>query len=523
MRRAFRICGCFVVFSMLLACFGITTYADTSFSDVKPGSYYEGAVQWAVENNITGGTSETTFSPKKVCTRAQIVTFLWKAAGSPQPGNMECSFTDVPEGSYFYLPVLWAVEVGVTGGTSDTTFSPKAPCTRAQIVTFLWKYMGAPETGAEMSSLSDVKTTYYTQAVYWAVLNGITSGTSKTLFSPKKTCTRAEAMVFLYKVSAVNEATCTAAKTTCYGCMICDEAFSKTEGSPLGHDFTVADSSPPTCTEAGTTKYRCQRGGCQETYAETSPPMGHNYEIVESVKATPTSDGYNVLQCTRCADSYTVVKPYECDHRWKKTAQVESTCSQPGYVEYTCIYCNTKRRDEAPLKDHSFMCKVTKPPTPSDPVARETFTCVVCGYEETKDVQVSPHNTMTSEEAQLITLLNQARAAYGAPPLEVKMQFFEFSMWRTYELVARFSHTRPNGSSWYTVLDSLGLEYPYGLGENIQYMARDNWTVQEIHEAYMNSDGHRENLLKTQWNACTVYILRFPGYTFCCEHFYITD
>ena len=113
--------------------------ASLPFTDVPEGSYYEEAVHWAVENGITTGTTATAFSPDATCTRAQAVTFLWRAAGCPIPGNSEMPFRDVVRGSYYETAVLWAVENGITFGTSETTFSPDADCTRAQIVTFLWR------------------------------------------------------------------------------------------------------------------------------------------------------------------------------------------------------------------------------------------------------------------------------------------------------------------------------------------------------------------------------------------------
>ncbi len=170
-----------------------------SFTDVQTGTYYADPVQWAVNKGITTGTSATTFSPDATCTRAQAVTFLWRAAGSPAPKNSTMAFTDVANGSYYYNAVLWAVENGITNGTSATTFSPDNFCTRAQIVTFLWRSQKAPAVNAE-NPFSDVAASqYYTDAVLWAVGNGITNGTSATTFSPDANCTRAQIVTFLYR------------------------------------------------------------------------------------------------------------------------------------------------------------------------------------------------------------------------------------------------------------------------------------------------------------------------------------
>ena len=169
------------------------------FVDVATGSYYEDAVDWAVENGITKGTDDTHFSPDGICTRAQAVTFLWRAAGSPEPETRTTPFTDIPVGSYYYDAVLWAVENGITKGTSDTTFSPNMTCTRAQIVAFLWRSEKSPAAGTA-NPFADVKSTaYYADAVLWAVKENITKGTTNTTFSPNADCTRAQIVTFLYR------------------------------------------------------------------------------------------------------------------------------------------------------------------------------------------------------------------------------------------------------------------------------------------------------------------------------------
>ncbi len=160
---------------------------------------YEDAVDWAVANGITTGIDATHFAPNGVCTRAQAVTFLWRAAGSPAPKTATMPYTDVPAGSYYHDAVLWAVENGITKGTSETTFSPNATCSRAQIVTFLWRAEKSPAAGSG-DPFTDVKpTAYYADAVLWAVAAGITKGTTDTTFSPNDDCTRAQIVTFLWR------------------------------------------------------------------------------------------------------------------------------------------------------------------------------------------------------------------------------------------------------------------------------------------------------------------------------------
>lgn len=168
------------------------------FTDIPSGAYYENAVIWAADKGITGGTSATTFSPNGICTRAQAVTFLWRAAGSPATKSMN-SFADVPADAYYAKAVAWAVENGITSGTGGGKFSPDATCTRAQIVTFLYRAAGSPAVSGG-SVFSDVKAgAYYADAVTWAANKGITGGIGNGLFGSDNNCTRAQVVTFLYR------------------------------------------------------------------------------------------------------------------------------------------------------------------------------------------------------------------------------------------------------------------------------------------------------------------------------------
>ena len=168
------------------------------FTDVNSNTYYYDAVAWAMEQGITSGTTAITFSPDAPCTRAQIVTFLWRAAGSPVMGENN-PFTDVTPGSYYYDAVQWAVAQGITVGTSANTFSPDVTCTRGQAVTFLYRYEKSPVVSGGNAFTDVPSNAYYTNAVQWAVNNGVTSGTSATTFSPNATCTRGQIVTFLYR------------------------------------------------------------------------------------------------------------------------------------------------------------------------------------------------------------------------------------------------------------------------------------------------------------------------------------
>lgn len=168
-----------------------------SFADVSTDAYYYEAVKWAAKNNITGGVGNGLFAPDAPCTRAQIVTFLWRAAGSPEPKNAS-SFSDVPASAYYARSVAWAVENGITTGTGNGGFSPDATCTRAQSVTFLYRALSTRAEGT--AEFRDVpKNAYYADAVAWAAANGITTGIGGGLFGPDNDCTRAQIVTFLFR------------------------------------------------------------------------------------------------------------------------------------------------------------------------------------------------------------------------------------------------------------------------------------------------------------------------------------
>ena len=187
------------LFSSVLSDKNYDGSAALPFTDVADDAYYADSVAWAVENNVTSGVSATSFAPNASCTRSQMVSFLWRAAGSPEPKSTDTAFTDVKSGAYYEKAVAWAVENNVTTGTSATTFSPGATVTRGQSVTFLWRANGSA-AAAGASAFTDVAASaYYAPAVAWAVENNVTNGTGAATFSPNADCTRAQIVTFLYR------------------------------------------------------------------------------------------------------------------------------------------------------------------------------------------------------------------------------------------------------------------------------------------------------------------------------------
>ena len=187
-KRFFKVRSC-IAAALCIA--SLSAVSAQAFSDVSPNAYYKTAVDWAASEGITSGSDKEHFSPDKLCSRAQTVTFLWRANGSPAvSGNNPV--TDVAPEDYFYQAVLWAVQNGVTSGTSATEFSPYKQVTRAQVATFLHRAVGSPNPQS-MARFADVSSSaYYANAVSWAAASGITTGTSASAFSPDKGCTRAE-------------------------------------------------------------------------------------------------------------------------------------------------------------------------------------------------------------------------------------------------------------------------------------------------------------------------------------------
>jgi len=170
--------------------------AKHPFTDVKNGAYYENPVIWALNNGITTGTSATTFAPNETCTRGQVVTFLWRANGSPEPTSDKNPFTDVKSTDYYYKAVLWAVEKGITNGTSATAFSPNEKCTSGQVVTLLWRSNDKPQAGGTSSLAAQYSGKFYTDAVAWADSMGLLSGIA---FDPNQNSPRADIVTYLYR------------------------------------------------------------------------------------------------------------------------------------------------------------------------------------------------------------------------------------------------------------------------------------------------------------------------------------
>ncbi len=202
-----RICATILVvclFGSLLVTASATQV--NPFEDVKTADYFYDAVLWAVDQNITKGVGDGKFAPLKTCTRAEAVTFLWRAMGEPTPTSTSCKFTDVEKNAYYYTAVLWAVEENITTGTSATTFAPNMTLTREQFVTLLWRTAGEPNVTAKVTFTDVASGVYYEKAVQWAVEEKITEGVGNNMFGPRRDCTRSQIVTLLMRYSESNSA-----------------------------------------------------------------------------------------------------------------------------------------------------------------------------------------------------------------------------------------------------------------------------------------------------------------------------
>ncbi|MBR1507632.1 MAG: S-layer homology domain-containing protein [Eubacterium sp.] len=271
-----RIITIVTLFSILLVLWGGTGISSNAsgFVDVPSGAFYYDAVNWAVANNITQGTDSTHFKPNSPCIRSQIVTFIWKAYGSPEPDTEVNPFVDIQNTDYYYKAVLWAVENDITSGMDATHFKPNKPCTRAQVVTFLWNAAGKPEPLSSYNSFSDVSiNAMYFKAVRWAGEQDITYGTNATHFSPSNTCSRGQIVTFIYRA-------------------VSDQIHH--------HDWVLSQESY-TCSQGGNREYYCTT--CGETKTEVIP-KGHKWatktEKIEAVPGHYTTKYIDGYRCDIC-------------------------------------------------------------------------------------------------------------------------------------------------------------------------------------------------------------------------------
>lgn len=276
-----RILSIMLAFVLIFGCTSLfATATEPHFSDVDQNEYFYTPIQWAIQGGITSGIGGNKFGPLNPCTRAQVMVFLWRAAGSPAPASTDNPFDDVNSDDYFYNAVLWAAEKKITAGVTDNSFGPNQTCTRGQIVTFLWKFRSCPEPEYPDSGFRDVATNdYYAKPVAWALENGITLGVGSGRFAPNDTCLRGQVMTFLYQTLeekhvyevTIVPATCIAGGCYVHICKDCGDKFISHETPALGHSWSDwVTTKKPTFEADGQKERTCQACGEKEV---TSIPM----------------------------------------------------------------------------------------------------------------------------------------------------------------------------------------------------------------------------------------------------------
>ena len=323
--------------------------AGNPFTDVPAGSFYEEPVLWALENGITTGATATTFNPGGACQRAAVVTFLWRAAGKPEPTSGTNPFVDVKETDFFYKAVLWAVEDGITNGSDANHFNPYGVCNRAQVVTFLHRAKGSPAPANAELPFTDVAAgVWYAAPVAWAVENGITNGLSATEFGPNAACNRAQVVTFLYRAYAAELSAC-------------DHA-----------GLQPFEATAPTCTESGSIAYwYCADCAKYFSDADAATEIAFEDTILAATGHTPGAQA----TCTEpqiCTVCSWVLDP-ATGHTEVTDAAVEATCTKTGLTEGShCAVCNEVlvAQLEVPKKDHTPGAQAT---------CTEDQVCTVCG------------------------------------------------------------------------------------------------------------------------------------------------
>lgn len=343
-----RIFAVLLAVVLAVSTMSVTAYAaENPFVDVKPSAYYYDSVMWAVENGITSGVSADRFAPNDFCTRGQFVTFLWKTMGSPEPNSLTNPFSDVKTTDYFYKAVLWAAEQGIASGSGNGAFKPRDICTRAQAVTFLFKAQGGYAISGSCGFTDVKESSYYYNAVIWAAANGITQGVSATEFGPNRNCTRGQLVIFLYKFChivppvhphnftvTVVAPTCTRNGYTEHTCMLCGGSYKDNYVDALGHDYTET-VVPPTCVEYGYTEYTCTR--CGRSYIDNYVASGHDYTETIVPPACEES-GYTEHTCTLCGDTFRDNYTDPTGHiNLEVRNRIEATTASEGYTGD--VYC----------------------------------------------------------------------------------------------------------------------------------------------------------------------------------------
>ncbi len=504
------VCGCMVL---------PASATPGNFNDVAADAYYHDAVEWAIQSGITAGVGNNNFGSNNPCTRGQVMTMLWRAAGSPDHASAASPFSDVTPDDYYYHAVLWAVENGITAGVGNNRFGSGNPCTRAQIVTFLWKSSGSPEPANASGQFSDVPSdAYYAKPVAWAVENGVTSGVGNNQFGSSQTCIRAQIVTFLWKEDQITppvapeptepkptEPKPTEPKPTTPKPTEPKPTTPKPTEPPHTHKY-VSKTVAPTCTNSGYTVHTCS---CGDSYIDSYvDPIPHTPKV-SIQEPTCTIPGSRDTVCAVCGMEMHSELISPTGHHMEMTSRVESTCGTDGYEEFTCKKCGYQEKTPLPRPKHEYRWETTKDATDTSE-GEQSCVCQKCGEvfqtaplprysQNTQDYEIDMGGGETKTvrgfyqpeyEQRVFEMLNAYRVENGVDPLMQLPSIVNAAAIRGAEQAVSYTHTRPNGLPFTSVLG-------YARAENL---AMGNPTPESVMEAWKKSPGHNENMLRPQFS-----------------------
>ena len=365
MRHMRKALSALLALAMLLGCVTVTAFAEhdcpgKAFTDMPPeNNWAHAGIDFMVQNGYMNGMGGGKFSPDGIVTRAQLVTILYRLAGSPE-ATYKGSFTDVKDGLWYSLPIEWAAANGIVNGVGNGKFNPDGRITREQIAAILYRYSGSPETEGDLKAFPDADKVsgYAVDALIWAtqqkLINGIGSG-GVTVLSPGTNATRAQIATIIWRYSelhfhryeaVVTAPTCTEKGYTTYTCA-CGDSYTADETEALGHDYKAGEPVAPTCTEKGYTVYTCSRCGDQVNRDEKAA-LGHDYRSTVTAP-TCTEGGYTTYACSRCGDSYRSAETAALGHDWDEgVVAKEATTAEEGILRFTCKRCGATRDEAIP-------------------------------------------------------------------------------------------------------------------------------------------------------------------------------
>ena len=450
----------------------VPAFAASTFSDVPHNAYFKDAVDWAVNNNVTAGIGNNQFGPNQSCTRAQTMTFLWRAHGSPEPKNIASgtAFSDVNANDYFAKPIAWAVENGITAGIGNNQFGSNQKCTRGQVMTFIWRAENSPIENGK-TQFSDVHSNdYYNHAIAWAVNHGVTAGVGANKFGPNQSCTRAQIVTFLWRADSIDS----------------------NPEKPVEPPKPTEPVAPPTTPTEPSHPVEPER----PTDPVEPPKHEHNYIVFDIIPPTCTEDGYTIYQCLPCNSQYHADIVPATGHLNTETYEKSPTCGKHGYKRVYCDDCRKTISEEIypATEKHNYQWHTA---SEAASVAMDHWSGEYGGFlgYDDWDVKMCENcyhldldtlkSKYTDDEAARVMLeqyVNPLRKeVYGTDEyaMTIDSTLMELAKIRAIEIVTDYNH-----NAWFNA------------GENITHAA---CTIKGDFEMWNDSQKHRENMLNREY------------------------